>query len=94
VKHKPALHSHPWWQHVADRHRPIARRRAAVGRLRLAARRRSNQLLLLAALYGLLCLIPVLFGGSAISVLALVPVLVLPALGVLTWWLMWKEFHH
>jgi hypothetical protein len=62
--------------------------------VRLAARRRSNQLLLLAGLYGLLCLIPLLFGGSAITVLALVPVVVLPALGMLTWWLMWKEFHH
>lgn len=49
---------------------------------------------MLASTYGLLCLIPLALGGGAISMLAVVSALALPALGGLAWWLMWKEFHH
>jgi hypothetical protein len=33
-------------------------------------------------------------GVGAISLVVLLPLLLLPALAALTWWLTWKEYHN
>ena len=86
--------SHPWWQHVPEAKRPAlitaVRRRRLV---ELLAHRRSR-ILGLVAIYVLFCSLPIVLGGASLSALALLPLLLLPALAGLTWWLTWKEFHH
>ena len=57
-------------------------------------RRRNSRIIAMGLLYLLLCAIPLVFGGASISLLAVLPMLLLPALAGLTWWLIWKEFHH
>lgn len=37
--------------------------------------------------------IPLLFGQSLITVFALLPLLVVPPVGWLIYWLVWREFH-
>lgn len=85
---------HPWWQHVPEERRPTLNR--SLRRLRRGEwmRRRRSRILVMVMLYALLCALPILFGGAGLSLLAVLPMLLLPALGLLTWWLTWKEFHH
>ena len=56
-------------------------------------KRRSFWLQVCAVVYGLWCL-GLLFSGQALVLgLALVPLLSLPAIAALAWWLLWKEFN-
>jgi hypothetical protein len=85
-----AADDHPWWRHAA-----ASQRRTLRGmRIRAWLRRRNSRILAMGMLYILICAIPLLFGGATISLLAVLPMLLLPALAGLTWWLIWKEFHH
>jgi hypothetical protein len=81
---------HPWWRHAA-----AGQKRTLLG-MRISAwlRRRNSRIIAMGFLYLLLCAIPLVFGGASISLLAVLPMLLLPALAGLTWWLIWKEFHH
>jgi len=57
-------------------------------------RRRRSRIVLMALIYALICGVPVIIGGASLSLLAVLPMLLLPAVAGLTWWLTWKEFHH
>jgi len=85
---------HAWWSYVPQSARP--------GRLRASQRRRWQQRLsqrrsrvtILLGLYTTLCAIPLVLGVQSLALLALLPMVLLPALGYLVYWLTWKEFHH
>lgn len=85
---------HAWWRYVPES--------ARAGRLQLVQRRRWQQRLarrrvqisILVGLYSILCLAPLLVGVKSLALLAGLPLLLLPALGYLVYWLTWKEFHH
>ena len=68
----------------------------AVGRRRLREllSRRRSQIIALVLIYALLCGLLLILAGASLLVLAVLPLLLLPALAGLTWWLTWKEFHH
>jgi hypothetical protein len=47
-----------------------------------------------ALFYLLLCLLLNVFGAGSLISLAMMPLLLLPMVTLLAWWLAWKEFHH
>ncbi len=61
--------------------------------LRQRFSQRRNLIATITLLYLLVCLIPLLYGASTITILALLPVLLMPALLSMIWWLAWKEYH-
>jgi hypothetical protein len=85
---------HPWWNYVP--------KSARAGRLNSARKRRWQQrfqkrpvrIAILVGLYAALCTFPLLMGVQSLAMLAVLPLLLLPALGYLVYWLTWKEFHH
>ena len=44
--------------------------------------------------YLLLCLLPLSLGLVTLTGFALLPLLLVPPVGYLIYWLVWKEFHH
>ncbi len=84
---------HPWWQYI-----PEADRRTLMKRVRRRQQlewlgRRRHRLLAVLLLYILLCTLPLLMGALPLTLIAMLPLLLLPALGGLAWWLTWKEFN-
>ena len=86
--------SHPWWQHVPEERRPALINAVRHKRLKAFLALRRSRIIILVAFYVLLCSLPVLLGGASLAMLAILPLLLLPALAGLAWWLTWKEFHH
>ncbi len=86
---------HPWWHHL-----PVERRRRREHARLLARRWRAwlmerRQLIVLAVgFYLILCTLPLLFGLPALAGVALLPLILVPPVGFLVYWLVWKEFHH
>lgn len=86
---------HPWWQHLPpERRRRRDHARLRLRRLRAWAAQRRQLIGLSLGFYLLLCLLPVLLGLPALGVVALLPLLLVPPVGYLVYWLTWKEFHH
>jgi len=87
---------HLWWRHVPSERRPGLRRTLLRRRLVALINRRRSRITALVLLYLLICSIPLLLSGGAVSLslLAILPMLLLPAVAALSWWLTWKEFHH
>ncbi|MFM7676485.1 MAG: hypothetical protein ACKO5F_13105 [Synechococcus sp.] len=83
-----------WWHHLPPAER--RRRRLEVQFYRLSAwiRRRRNAILLLSLFYLGLCLIPLALGLPMLLGFAILPALLVPAVGFASYWLVWKEFHH
>ena len=82
-----------WWRFVPPKQRP--RRRFKAWRLRWKERLSQRWLgITLAFLtYGLVLLWLMLHLPPVVTLLALAPMVLLPLLGYLTYWLLWKEFH-
>ena len=85
---------HPWWDYLPPE------RRTRQLKLRLLARRlrawllQRRQLIAVAiAVYVLLCAVPLLLGLPGLTGVALLPLLLVPPVGWLIYWLVWKEFH-
>ena len=89
----PKLQDHPWWSHLPQDKRNAVRYRSRWRLLRERLSQRRNLIATTTELYFLACLIPLLFGASTISILALTPLLLMPSLLAMIWWLAWKEFH-
>ena len=89
----PRPSSHPWLVHLPPEQRRRARfeRRLLLLRAWLGLRRSQIQLLL--ALYLIFCLLPLLLGLVTLTAFALLPLLLVPPVAVLIYWLVWKEFH-
>lgn len=85
---------HPWWNHVPRnlQARTLERRRRQRFLSALVSQR--GRLVALLLIYGAITLGLMGSGVGAISLLVLLPLLILPPLAALVWWLTWKEFHH
>ena len=86
---------HPWWHHLP------AERRSRREHARLLARRcrawlaQRRQLIALAlGVYLILCALPLCLGLPVLAVVAILPLILVPPVGFLVYWLVWKEFHH
>ena len=86
-------------QHVFLLNRP-PEQKTARARMQLQLRRcwaflqgKQQRLGVVLMLYLAIWSIPLLFGQSLITVFALLPLLVVPPVGWLIYWLVWREFH-
>lgn len=85
---------HPLWQYLPEEHR-TRRARLQLKRQRCVAwLMRKRQLVgLFIGLYVVLWMIPLLFQQVLITALALMPLVLVPPVGLLVYWLVWEEFH-
>ena len=85
---------HPLWQYLPEERR-TRRARYRLQRQRcLAWLMRKRQLVgLFIGLYVILWMIPLLFQQVLITALALMPLVLVPPVGLLVYWLVWEEFH-
>ena len=85
---------HPLWQYLPPERR-TRRERVAFRLRRLKARLqgRRERVVVVSGLYVLIWLIPLAFGQVLITVFALLPLLLVPPVGLLVYWLVWREFH-
>ncbi len=90
----PHRDPHPLWQQLPSE------RRTRKARLKLEAQRgwawinrRRQRIGIALGLYLLLWLIPLLFNQVMITSFALLPLLLVPPVGGLVYWLVWQEFH-
>jgi hypothetical protein len=85
--------SHPWWQHVPQDQRQKLQRQRRWLHLVAWLRIRGNQIKLMLGLYLLLCLVPLCLGLYTLVAFAILPLLLVPPVALLIYWLVWKEFH-
>ena len=85
---------HPWWRHVpsAEQTRALRQRRRRRIWNRLTSRKGLFSLLML--VNGGILITMAAAGAGPIALLALLPLVLMPALAGLAWWLTWQEFHH
>ena len=85
---------HPLWHYLPPERRN--RREKAVFQLRRLKARlqgRRERVVVVTGIYVLIWLIPLVFGQVLITVFALLPLLLVPPVGMLVYWLVWREFH-
>mgnify|MGYP006292495753 CR=1 FL=1 len=88
-------HPHPWWHHLPpERRNRTEHTRLLWRRVRSWLRLRRQRLLLTISFYLVLCMLPMLFGLPFLGVVALMPLLLIPPIGFLLYWLVWKDYHH
>ncbi len=82
-----------WWRYVPepDRRKRLQRWRRAW--LVAQLQRRRVQIALLVALNVLIALLPWWMGLHSLTVLALLPLVSVPLVGALAYWITWGEFH-
>jgi hypothetical protein len=85
--------AHPWWRHVPPAERPGRRVRLLGARCQRCLRRRRTRILASLTFYALLCLIPLGLGQPHLTLLALLPLLAVPPVAYLAYWIAWHEFH-
>lgn len=86
---------HPWWHHLPpERRRKRERLRLQSRRFRAWLSQRRQLIGLTVAFYLLCCVAPLALGLSLLAVVALLPLLLVPPVGLLVYWLVWQEFHH
>ena len=85
---------HPLWHYLPPERRN-RRERVEFHYRRLLARLqgRRERVVVVTGLYVLIWLIPLAFGQVLITVFALLPLLLVPPVGLLVYWLVWREFH-
>ena len=85
---------HPFWHHLPpDRRTRTARLSLKLQRLKAWLGGRRQRVSLTVVVYLLVWSIPLLVGQPVITVFALMPLLLVPPVGWLVYWLVWKEFH-
>lgn len=85
---------HAWWSYVPESQRARKLQAARNQRWLHRLQQRKTQIALLVGIYAAVCTLPLFVGVQSLAMLALLPLLLLPALGLLAYWLTWKEFHH
>jgi len=83
-----------WWSHVPPHQRLNRQSGVVILRLRDGLCRRGVLITTLLAAYTALCLGLLLSGAGLVALLAALPLLLVPPVGCLAYWLLWKEFHH
>ena len=85
---------YPLWNYLPAQQRSRRARLSLEAHRAWAWMRRRRQCIAIAiATYVLVWLIPLLVGQVLITSFALLPLLLVPPVGVLVYWLVWKEFH-
>ena len=85
---------HPFWHHLPpERRSRIARWTLKFQRLRAWMGGRRQRVSLTVLIYLVIWSIPLLVGQPVITVFALMPLLLVPPVGLMVYWLVWKEFH-
>ena len=84
----------PFWPYLREERRTarehlILRLRRTIARLQ----GKRERLVLVTSIYVVIWLIPLLVGQPLITVFALLPLVLVPPVGILIYWLVWKEFH-
>lgn len=84
----------PFWQYLPDERR-TRREQLALRARRLVShfQRRRERVILVTTIYVVIWLLPLILGQALITVFALLPLLLVPPLGLLMYWLIWQEFH-
>ena len=82
-----------WWRYVPEAEQPRRLKQWRQAWLRGQLQRRRVQIALLLALNLLICLVPWWIGLQSLAVLALLPVVAVPLVGALAYWVTWQEFH-
>ena len=85
---------HPLWPYRPSKSRtPLARLRLRMRRLWAWLKLKRQRIALVLTSYVLVWSIPLLLGEPLLTVFALVPLLLVPPVGLLIYRLVWKEFH-
>jgi len=85
---------HPWWRHLpADQQ--LRRHRWRLHRLRFLAwlKRKPQRIAATVLVYALICALPFVWSLPLVSLVAALPLLLVPPLAGLVYWLVWQEFH-
>ena len=90
----PRLDPQPLWQHLPSERRSLRSQRALQYRRGLAwINRRRQRIGIAVGLYLVIWLVPLLFNQVLITSFALLPLVLVPPVGGLVYWLVWQEFH-
>ena len=85
---------HPFWHHLSpERRTRTARWALELQRSKAWLGGRRQRVSLTVVIYLLVWSMPLLVGQPVITVFALMPLLLVPPVGWLVYWLVWKEFH-
>jgi hypothetical protein len=85
---------HPWLGYLPRHQQAKQRLQRRLLLLRATLAQPRHQILVLLLGYLLACLLPLAFGLATLTGFALLPLLVVPPVGFLIYWLVWKEYHH
>ena len=85
---------HPLWPYrPAKAQTPLASLRLRMRRLGAWLKQKRQRIALVLIVYVLIWSIPLLLGEPLLTVFALVPLVLVPPVGLLIYRLVWKEFH-
>ena len=82
-----------WWRYVPEGERPRRLKQWRLAWLKAQLQRRGVRIALLLLLNVLICLVPWWMGLHSLTVLALLPLVSVPLVGALAYWLTWQDFH-
>lgn len=82
-----------WKRYIPDPERQQRLRQWRLAWFKAQLQRRRVQIALLGLLNLLICLVPWWMGLRSLTILALLPVLSVPLVGGLAYWITWGEFH-
>ena len=85
---------HPLWAHLPPERRSWrARQTLRLRRLWAWLKQKRQRIGLVVITYLLIWSIPLLAGEPLLTAFALLPLILVPPVGYLVYWLVWKEFH-
>ena len=84
----------PFWPYLPEERRTRREHLGLRMRRKMAQMQgRRERLILVTSIYVVIWLLPLLVGQPLITVFALLPLVLVPPVGILIYWLVWKEFH-
>lgn len=85
---------HPWWHHLpAERRRRREHIALVLRRWRAWLAQRRQLIGLALGFYVILCALPLIAGLPGLTLVAILPLIMVPPVGFLVYWLVWHEFH-
>ena len=85
---------HPFWHYLPQERRTrIDELRFKVRRLFSLLQQRQAKVVIITSIYVLIWSLPLMLGQFLVSLFALLPLLLVPPVGLLIYWLVWKEFN-
>ena len=94
LRHSSDAPIHPLWAFLPDDARSAQTlRRLRRRRLGAWLKQKRQRIALVVLLYLLIWSIPLLIGEALLTVFAILPLVLVPPVGYLVYWLVWKEFH-